>query len=570
MRLTSAGGKRVYLLWLFLFLGGSITGRADGAADVRDSLDTSIVLQVGANNVSRYGIDKNLARSGLRSDSGPSIAEAKQRWFELFLAKQVVIAEALALGYDQRPEVAQLVETMERHMLSQSRDPAFVAGRSVEPVSEDRLRQIYYQLQIVATVVGVRLSNAEWNAWKGEKWSGFSSAEKLQRLTDLGRSATDFYRGPLPWPYQPFPEVENELKTAAAESWIEHTERDTTTVIYIVSVDNKNLPTFEKRPPHFDTFAREQLQQNAVRARHSALLAGAAVQLDRDMGAKLAKILAALPPQTPEISREAVESLRSGSLAVYQRGHDTVVVTVEDWRAAYNRQFVRRLPRTLQALFENVRALIAADLDVVEARKQGADQTPQFVEDRRNFLHYQALDLFEKEKLLPRIPVSEDNLRNYYSAHANNFAQPIAAECVALRFETQEKAQDWLKQYQAAPREALTSPQIFEQTEIHVSQEKGVPELLSASDAILHLPVGGLFGPVPSSRGWIVVVKRSTETAPLPYDAVSGKVRALWIRQSLDEEELTLARELCKKFKVRDTIPYAVYGVSDALARPWR
>lgn len=560
--------RRLLCLWSTLIAGHLVQTATGNEIESTKPIDTAIILEVGGNTLSAYALEKNFARGAAGFSPQAFAASAQKHWFEVFLAKQVFIAEAFVRGYNTRSEVLHDVEAMERYMLSQSRSTTLPTSK--EAISEERLNSIHHQLGIEVEVVGVRLPNARMLIFKGDDWAQIADDVKLRRLTDLANSEISFFRGPLPWPYIPFPELELELSSpVVASTWVEHRDPAATTLLYIVSSHCRCLPPFQPRRAQFETFTRDRLRERDAFLRRSVLLESAGIQIDRDVAVKLAERLSTILLQVPEVSKDLTATIGDAALVRYLRDGLPVTMTVEDWRVYYNRQFVRRIPNSVAALSENIREMISADLEVLQARKSGADQSPQFVEDRQNFLHYQALDLYEKEILLPQIVVSEEELRAYYALHLGAFSEPVGAKCVSLRFGSEGQAQDWLKGLRGSLESSLRSGAILEKSEIRVSHETPFPQLPGVTDAILHLPEHAAFGPISSPVGWIVVFKHSTEAEPSPYERVANQIRALVVRKRIDEKELELAGELAKKFKVYDRIPYAKFGLPDTLVIPW-
>jgi hypothetical protein len=555
---------------VILFLG--LVFSAELLVSPLSAAEPKIVLQIGPNAVSQYAVEKNFARSQQQRPGNDGMpADAAQRWFELFLAKQVVIAEALAQGYDKRPEVTRIVETMERNMLSKENAPPDPATLLGESIPEEQLREIYKHTGVIPDVVGARLSISKAKELMGEKWSKASSPEKIEQLKALAEPASDciLYQGLLPWPREPFQEIENDLAAATADTWLEHKTPEATILVYIRSVQKRDLPPFEGQRTQFEKFVRLRQQQNTQRDRRAALLRAANTQVYGDVCAKLAESLKLLPPKIVDIPQSAIAAFAGEVLAKYQRDNEGVTITVEAWRDHYNHQILRRLPRVPMAVQENVQDMIGVDLAVTEARKQKLDQTPQFVEDRLNYLHYQALDLFEKEHLLPKIVVSDDEVKAHYEKHQANYSQVSRAHGVALRFETQEKAFEWLQQSRLSLENALTSPVILSKTEWDVSPEAPFVGLEGMTETLLRMPENRPIGPAPTPQGWIVFIKQSSIKAPISLTLVAGQVRSTLARDRLDKQELQLAREWARKFEVRDLVPYAKFGVPASLDKPW-
>ncbi len=285
----------------------SILGRVGHAQPAPDAptgtISTEIVLKVGSVEVSRYAVEKNLTRF-LRAGNGQGApaSDATRRWFETYLAHQVVIAAALEQGYAQRPEVVQMVDRMERHMLAQS-EPAII------PPTEAELQAAYEGI-------------------------------------------------PLP--------------------------------------PDGHKPAFSDMRPGLE---KRLLLRRRIAARQALRLhALAAVDLviAHDVADRLFQLIRAEPALGPEIAESSIAPLGGERLATYRLGDEIVTLRVEDWRERFNQLFIRELPRSVAQVEQSVQDFAAADYTVRDARRRRLDREPRFVEDRRNFVYAQALDLFEK------------------------------------------------------------------------------------------------------------------------------------------------------------------------------
>ena len=92
-------------------------GSISPQTEIRDEL----VLKVGSAAISRYAVQKNVTRfrAADKTASEPS-GDVVRKWFQRYLARQLMIAEALKQGYGRRVEVLQIVEAMARQTLVQS------------------------------------------------------------------------------------------------------------------------------------------------------------------------------------------------------------------------------------------------------------------------------------------------------------------------------------------------------------------------------------------------------------------------------------------------------------------
>jgi len=261
-----------------------------------------------------------------------------------------------------------------------------------------------------------------------------------------------------------------------------------------------------------------------------------------------------------EIPAGLVASLAGERLASYRLDGREVVLSVEDWRNRFNALFVRHLPANSEELETGIQDLAIADGVAGLARARGADRAPRFVEDRRNFLYYQALDLFEKERLRPRIEVSDAEATAYYRAHASEFARPVRARGTLLRFANEAAAAAWLRERKAAPPSG---------DEIEVSALSPLPGAVRATEVILRLPDGATFGPVSTPSGALIFVKRTAETELSPYAAVAAQVRNKLTLARLETLELAVAREWAAHHAITDRLPLADFGVDGLVRKPW-
>lgn len=432
-------------------------------------VNTDCVLAIGEAKISTYAVEKNLQRyrSGYQSQAAATDDELR-KWFELYLARQVIIAEALAQNYDKRAEVIEIVDTMERHMLAQ-------VETEVQPPSEAELRAVYDKLP--PPPAGPQLSFA-------------TLRPRLERL----------------------------------------------------GLQQKRLESLRLQ------------KDTALRATKPSLTATLVAQVAGQISH------AALPKA--EIPQSLLASCSTEILARYELGGKKVELTVEEWRAAFNRLFVRSLPRSTTELEENIREQIVAAYACDEAKKAGRNQEPRFVEDRRNFVYYQALDLYEKERLAPQLTVSAQELGAFYKENPELFRQALRASGLLFRFPDAKTAAQWLREQAHAPKNAPGE-------KIVISKQSPLPGAENATPVILRLPDGKFFGPVEIHGSALVILKQSTETGLPPLTELEGPIRATLTRQKLDELELRLAREWSPRFAVEDHVAPERFGIKGPVAKPW-
>ena len=90
-------------------------------------------------------------------------------------------------------------------------------------------------------------------------------------------------------------------------------------------------------------------------------------------------------------------------LASYRDKQAREWITVADFIDYHNQRYIRTpLAPFAFDLLREVRAMVVARQDCVDAQAAGIDRQPKYLQDRANFRNYLALDLYEKECLRPK------------------------------------------------------------------------------------------------------------------------------------------------------------------------
>ena len=546
-------------------------------------VDTRIVLRAGSVEVSRYALEKQhrqfLAQAAQEGRPPPDQA-ANARWFAAFHARQLVIAHALTLGYGTHAEVARILDTMERHMLSQSEGPyyhALYAGQPA-PAPEEFERQFAAsrrELNLV-TLIFPAVARA---ALLGPAWDSTPDAERLSRLAAAGDTAverapdTQYFDGWSAWPYLPADHATATLATTSAGAWLETTlDAFPEPRVAIVHVRSERM-----QPPPADeaaarqSFARsfEQHRKRQIRQTHRArTLRAARFSFDPDSAKDLLAALSALPPGTIELPPSALGPRPDASLCRYEDAAGEHAVSVAAWAEAFNRLFLRKIPADLGSLGRAAEDLVLARLDEAEARRLGLDRTPRFTEDRRNFHYAQVLDLFERERLVPEINISAEAVAAYHSDHAGEFAPIPTATMRRLRFTSEAAASEWTRRAVAAGshregNEAPATPAPLEETLVEISAQRTLPDAPQLTFSLLNAQEGDHAGPLRVGADHVVFVKASPTRQVAPTLAnLEPELRRRLTREALDLRLLALARSLAPALPREDHIPYPRFGLS--------
>jgi hypothetical protein len=220
------------------------------------------------------------------------------------------------------------------------------------------------------------------------------------------------------------------------------------------------------------------------------------------------------------------------------------------------------LPADLAQLTANIQDLVAREYSWRNARSRGLDHEAQFVEDRRNFLYYQALDFFEKEKLLPQIEITAAETTAYYRSETAEFIQPLRARGRLFHFRELSGAASWLQTREEAAAQSAE--------DIEVSRQSPIPGAERLVERILRIPDGMPFGPFRTETGPAIFLKQTTQSGPRPYAEVSEAISAKLTRLKLQALELKLAREWALHHVIEDKLDPKEFGVAGPVEKPWR
>ena len=569
-------------------------------------VDTSIVLRAGAVEVSRHALEKQhhqFAAQTVQEGRPPPDLAATTRWLEAFRARQLVIAHALTLGYGTHPEVLRIVDTMERHMLSQAEGPYYHTLYAAEPAPDaEEFERHFAASRRELDLVALTLPAIARNTLLGPDWEPTPDAERLARLATLGTTATlaaaatsadraasapHYFEGWSAWPYPPVDHATPTLVTTLTGAWIETTlDAFPEPRVAVIHVRGERL-----RPPPADeaaarqSFARsfEQHRKRQIRQTHRArTLRAARFAFEPESADDLLAALATLPPGTIELPPAALGPRPDAPLCRYEDASGTHTVSVAAWAEAFNRLFLRIIPADLAALTRGAEDLVLARLDEAEARRLGLDRTPRFTEDRRNFHYAQVLDLFERERLVPEIELSDEAVAAYHSAHAAEFAPIPTATVRRLRFTSEAAAAEWARRAAVgtahseetetpatpeapaapAPPEAPAAPAPPEETLVEISARRPLPDAPQATFSLLNAREGERVGPLRAGADHVVLVKASPTRQVAPTLAeLDADIRRRLTREALDARLLALARELAPAIPCEDHIPYQRFGL---------
>jgi len=536
------------------------------------AIDSTPALRVGSLEVPTYLFDKFHRRfvDAERQRLGhPPDEAACKAWLEGFACRQVAVARALELGYGERPEVARIVRRMERTVLTQ---PGGLLERSLDdpaPIATERLERLYAASAVELDATLVRFSDAAAAAAAlGADFERVAPDEKQRRLAGCrGQDGAVWHDGPLVWPFESLPELDESFAATAPGSWFERRGPTGVCVGFVRAVKRRPQPPLDAGGrDRFAAFARQVGNRRQALVRRAGQLAHAHLVLNPDAVAALQLRLSTLPEATSQIPVSAADG---GELFRFELEGATTVVTTEDYGRHFNALFIRRLPRTAAELRAGVEDFVLEELDVREARARGLDRTPQFVEDRQGFAHFQALELFEKEQVLPGSGLGETEIERYYRGHPAEFTRTVRVRGRLVTFREGEAAARWAA---GGPVDAEALRAAGGAGELcEVTRERGVAGLEELRNVMIDLPAGQRLGPLRRGADFVVFLKEEVlESGLIPLADAAPSIRATLERAYLDTAERRLATEWSRRYKIDDRIDPARYGVTTRLDLPWR
>jgi hypothetical protein len=452
---------------------------------------------------------------------------------------------------------------MERYMLTKEDGPLYESLYDPRPVSRDRLDQLAGEYGRSLKLTGVRIPSYELARIRGPNWALLPAAGRLQRLAASAGGIR--FEGEGRWPYRPFGPIEGELSAASPGAWIERRIGDEVFIAYVRSVEQRRLPPLALGSEGFQRVVQRWDRERVRFERRTRLLQEASFEFHPVLAEDVLSKSRRLPYQRIGLPSDVSFPGLSSVLATYVDNGILVKVTPAEWAEYHNSLLMRRAPTSVPSLEDSVKDMVVEQMDVEEARRRGFDQTPRFSEDRRNFTYYQVLDIFEKDALVPTVSIGCGEIAAYYRDHPDLFTRKTSARVQVLVFDDEDSARGWRGGEQikgSVSQEPGRVKGLKSHTDLDVSPGRhAISDVPVPAEILLEAPPGRVFGPIPSSKGAVVLVKRSDQTTRIPLTQVASEVRAEILRRKLDEREVQLAGEWAAQFHVEDRIPYEKFGL---------
>jgi hypothetical protein len=210
--------------------------------------------------------------------------------------------------------------------------------------------------------------------------------------------------------------------------------------------------------------------------------------------------------------------------------------------------------------------MVVADWDVTEARRMGLDQTDIFKEDRLNFLRFQILEVYEKEKLWPLISISEDDVDRRFRATRASMITVKSCDIGIRHFDTEQDA------IEAEARPGNDTFNIYAGDLYKRSKISSADQSLLYGHSpfyFLRLHERALAGVFTTKTGADLIVRgKDLETETPPLARLSISIRNDLEHEAVERAEIELAQKCCANLAIVDKIDYARYGAS-RVTSPW-
>ena len=315
---------------------------------------------------------------------------------------------------------------------------------------------------------------------------------------------------------------------------------------------------------YFRMIQTKELQE-AIEKHRNTVLDNVQFEAEQENCDKLRERLIKLPLVPADIPIGLVEGKEDLLLASYIQDGKPYSVMASEWIRYFDLLFVRAIPTRDVALKRSIENMIIAAIDIETARALGLDQEPKFVEDRKHYLNAQALEWFERERLIPEISISEEVIAAFYLQHGKAFSRSIAAKGTLFRFENKEAAMRWLQSYRLNERNDQLADSV---EEVEVTQDQPIPSLEALTHQILNTPKGQLIGPISTKDYVLIFLKQSSKREQIPMEEMTDYIVETLTRDRLHTLEKELAPEYCKTFEIEDNIAYENYGAT-TVKNPW-
>ncbi|HEX3729372.1 MAG TPA: peptidylprolyl isomerase [Opitutaceae bacterium] len=214
-------------------------------------------------------------------------------------------------------------------------------------------------------------------------------------------------------------------------------------------------------------------------------------------------------------------------------------ISALDFVRNFQRRIAREAPRDPQSLEGQIEDLVVTAYDLAEAKRDGMDQTPQFLEDRHNFALDHVFALYERDVLSKQAEISPAELLAYYQTNRQRYASPMEVVGTLFIYANFESARlDLAAARTGGPPGAGT--RLLGKIDKFIIRGDSPPTFAGIPyPALAAAPLGRAFGPGPWDGKYAVFRKEAAgELVAPPIEQIRGQVSRDLLRDKIEAREL--------------------------------
>jgi hypothetical protein len=230
-------------------------------------------------------------------------------------------------------------------------------------------------------------------------------------------------------------------------------------------------------------------------------------------------------------------------------GDEPFTVTVADVAAAVEERHFHGIEKAAEKRKLNrekwpvLRDMLLKRAAVLEAARQGRDQTDDYLESIGEYTTSLLFDTFINKVVAPDVAISEDEVREYHREHIEDFSSPVMYRMNGLAFYAERDAQtalDKLRRGADARWVSANSPgQVDKESEAASVFDDAVLSLTAMPEELREAAGrtrqgGALLYSSPEGYHHVISIDKVFPAEPQPYEAVRGDIAKILFQAKLE------------------------------------
>lgn len=172
----------------------------------------------------------------------------------------------------------------------------------------------------------------------------------------------------------------------------------------------------------------------------------------------------------------------------------------------------------------------------IEAASQGKDQTEEYLDAIGEYTHSLLFDTFVRKIVAPDVKISEEEVRDYYAEHADEFSSPTMFRMSGLAFHTLPDAERALMKLRRGVDfkwvSANSPGQVDKETEETLNIDDSLLSLTALPDDLRKTAEGAQAGDSllyssPENHHYVIAIEEVFPARPKPYEAVRRSIAGI-------------------------------------------